>query len=124
MKIHVITALLLVACAAPATAQTSQTVRIRQELSDKHADEQAALADGQTKIVGRMRERMPVEMRTTVGAPYSAEAMTESTQTLADGNRINRKVTTRVYRDSEGRTRRDQLGDGGAVESTFIVDPK
>jgi hypothetical protein len=124
MKNHVITALLLVACAAPATAQTSQTVRIRQELSDKHADEQATLGDGQTKIVGRMRERMPVEMRTTVGAPYSAEAMTESTQTVADGNRINRRVTTRVYRDSEGRTRRDQLGDGGAVESTFIVDPK
>ena len=66
---------------------------------------------------------MPLEARTTVGAPYSAEAVTESTQVLADGNRINRKTTTRIYRDSEGRTRRDQLSEAGAVESTFVVDP-
>ena len=74
-------------------------------------------------MVGKMRERMPLESRTTVGAPYSADAVTESTQVLADGNRINRKTTTRIYRDSEGRTRRDQLNEAGAVESTFVVDP-
>ena len=67
---------------------------------------------------------MPVETRTTAGVPYSAEAVTESTQILSDGNRINHKTTTRVYRDSEGRTRRDQISDTGAVESTFIVDPQ
>lgn len=42
------------------------------------------------------------------GAPYSAQAVTEMVQTLADGNRIVRKNTANVYRDSEGRTRRDQ----------------
>jgi hypothetical protein len=42
------------------------------------------------------------------GAPYSAEAITEIEQRLADGNRIARKTTVTVYRDSEGRTRRDQ----------------
>jgi hypothetical protein len=42
------------------------------------------------------------------GAPYSADAVTEMTQTLADGNRIARTVTASVSRDSEGRTRRDQ----------------
>jgi len=42
------------------------------------------------------------------GAPYSAEAVTETTQTLADGNRIVNKSTTKLYRDSEGRTRREQ----------------
>ncbi|MCM3872598.1 MAG: hypothetical protein ND895_18100 [Pyrinomonadaceae bacterium] len=42
------------------------------------------------------------------GAPYSAEAITENTQTLSDGNRIVNKSTASVYRDSEGRTRRDQ----------------
>ncbi len=82
------------------------------------------MREGQLRVVGRMKERMPVEMRTTAGAPYSAEAVTESTQTLPDGNRINRKVTTRVYRDSDGRTRRDQIAESGAVESTFIVDPQ
>jgi hypothetical protein len=42
------------------------------------------------------------------GAPYSAQAVTESVQTLGDGNRIVHKSTAQVYRDSEGRTRRDQ----------------
>ncbi len=41
------------------------------------------------------------------GAPYSAETITETTQTLADGNRIARKNTSLLYRDSEGRTRRE-----------------
>src|SRR5262245_14681934 len=40
------------------------------------------------------------------GAPYAAEAVTESTQTLIDGNRIQRKSSASVFRDSEGRTRR------------------
>jgi len=43
------------------------------------------------------------------GAPYSAQAVTEITQTLADGNRIVKKVTASVYRDSSGRVRRDQV---------------
>lgn len=39
------------------------------------------------------------------GAPYAAEATSESVQTLADGNRIVHKNTTRMFRDAEGRTR-------------------
>lgn len=46
--------------------------------------------------------------KTVKGAPYSAEAVTESIQTLADGNRIVRNTKALVYRDSEGRTRREQ----------------
>jgi TonB family protein len=42
------------------------------------------------------------------GAPYSAEAVTERIQTLSDGNRIVRRDTAQIYRDSEGRTRREQ----------------
>src|SRR5579864_5420997 len=41
-------------------------------------------------------------------APYSAEAVTETTQMLADGNRIARKTNATLYRDSEGRTRREE----------------
>ena len=40
-------------------------------------------------------------------APYSAEAVTETVQTLADGNRIVRKNSVAQYRDGEGRTRRE-----------------
>jgi hypothetical protein len=48
------------------------------------------------------------------GAPYSGEGITTTTQTLADGTRIERTVRARFYRDGEGRTRREQtiLGMG------------
>jgi hypothetical protein len=52
---------------------------------------------------------MPGSAEVVTGAPYSAQAVTEITQTLADGNRIVRKVTASVYRDSSGRVRRDQV---------------
>jgi len=64
------------------------------------------------------------------GAPYAAEAVTESTQALGDGNRIQRKSSASVYRDSEGRTRREQTlsaigpwaASGEAPQTTFIDD--
>jgi hypothetical protein len=75
------------------------------------------------KMVGELRARMALEAKITPGAPYSAEAVSETIQVLADGNRINRKSVTRVYRDSEGRTRREELDDTGAVITIAIVDP-
>jgi hypothetical protein len=64
-------------------------------------------------------------------APYSAEAVTETTQPLADGNRISRKTNATLYRDSEGRTRREEsLGaigpwasSGEPSQTVFINDP-
>ena len=44
--------------------------------------------------------------------PYSARSITESTQTLADGNRITQRNEAVVYRDSDGRTRREQTLSG------------
>ena len=46
--------------------------------------------------------------RVVKNAPYSADLVTESTQVLPDGNRIHQIVTAHFYRDSEGRTRREQ----------------
>ncbi|MFN0083782.1 MAG: hypothetical protein ACKVX9_00200 [Blastocatellia bacterium] len=45
------------------------------------------------------------------GAPYSATAITETVQTLSDGSKLTRKKTDMLYRDSEGRTRREQQFD-------------
>jgi hypothetical protein len=42
------------------------------------------------------------------GAPFSADATTEFTQVLADGNRIEQRYSTSLARDSRGRTRREQ----------------
>jgi hypothetical protein len=74
---------------------------------------------------------MNYDGKRVTGAPYSAQAVTESTQTLGDGNRIVRKSTTSFYRDSEGRTRREQTfkaigplaADGEPGQMIFISDP-
>jgi hypothetical protein len=67
--------------------------------------------------------RVPLETKLVKGAPYFAEVVTESVQTLADGNRIVRKTTGRVYRDSQGRTRREDDREPGKVRTISIVDP-
>jgi hypothetical protein len=69
--------------------------------------------------------------RVVKNAPYSAEMITETMQTLADGNRIHQTITAHVYRDSEGRTRTEQplngLGalapNGNFPTVVFIHDP-
>jgi hypothetical protein len=67
--------------------------------------------------------------KTVKGSPYSAEAVTERTQTLSDGNRIVNKSSTKIYRDSEGRTRREQDIDfpgnitGQTIKTVIINDP-
>jgi hypothetical protein len=79
--------------------------------------------EAQTVAAKQAVERVAVESRITPGAPYSAESVTESVQVLSDGNRIARKTPTRIYRDSEGRTRREQLSPTGEVQSVSISDP-
>src|SRR5262245_59226637 len=39
------------------------------------------------------------------GAPFTATASTESTQTLQDGTAIHRTTTSTLYRDTQGRSR-------------------
>lgn len=74
---------------------------------------------------------MSIDGKLVKGAPYSAQAVNESVQTLAGGNRIVRQNTSTIYRDSEGRTRREQTisvvggfaAAGGPAQTTFINDP-
>ncbi len=65
------------------------------------------------------------------GQPYSAEAVTETTQMLADGNRIVNRSSSMIYRDSEGRERREEsigkisawIAQGEPAKVVFISDP-
>jgi len=74
---------------------------------------------------------MSFDGKVVKGAPYSAQAISETTQTLADGNHIKRTNSATVYRDSEGRTRREQqLGavgpwvvSGEPQQTVLINDP-
>jgi len=64
-------------------------------------------------------------------APYSAQIVTESVQPFADGNTITHKSVSSVWRDSQGRTRREQninmigpaQASGTAVQFITIDDP-
>ncbi|HEV3277010.1 MAG TPA: hypothetical protein VG860_09345 [Terriglobia bacterium] len=70
-------------------------------------------------------------VRPVTGAPFSAQASTQTTQVLADGNQINHTETATVSRDSAGRTRHDgtisNIGPwasaGTPRELVRIVDP-
>lgn len=59
--------------------------------------------------------------RVVKGAPYCADAIHETIQPLADGNRIYRKQVSRLCRDSEGRTRQEVERNG--KRSIFLNDP-
>lgn len=50
--------------------------------------------------------------KVVTGAPFSAVAVSETTQTLADGNHITRKTQTNLFRDSQGRIRREMTLSG------------
>lgn len=82
---------------------------------EKKMAEAKAQLDGQVKIMSTSMIAGP----TVKGAPYSAQAVNEMVQTLADGNRITNTSSTMLYRDSQGRERREE---GGGRE-IVITDP-
>jgi|SRR5579871_2296582 len=70
--------------------------------------------------------------KTVKGAPFAADAVITTTQSLPNGSHINRTSTASLYRDSEGRTRREQqslsdtgvfAGSGQSRPTVFIHDP-
>ena len=103
-----------------ALAATGVAAQVRERVPSVTAD--VAMPQGQPGVPV-MRASTVVESRITTGRPYSAEATTEFIQVLGDGNRIARKATVRIYRDSDGRTRREELGTDGTVKAISIYDP-
>jgi hypothetical protein len=69
--------------------------------------------------------------KTVTGAPFSAVAISVSTQTLSDGNQISRKTQTNLFRDSQGRFRKEvnfssvgMLAQAGQPRSFVVIhDP-
>jgi hypothetical protein len=83
-----------------------------------------AEAQAKIEITKMMGTQFGFETKVVKGAPYSAIAESETIQMLADGNRIRNKTTTTVYRDGEGRTRREVAGKmPGVAAEVFISDP-
>ncbi len=85
-------------------------------LAQTPADQDSRAASALDKLqlavqqLGQLQANRVVMVRGSVikNAPYSADAITETTQLLADGNRIEQSTTQKLYRDSEGRERREE----------------
>ena len=66
--------------------------------------------------------------KTVKGAPYSAVEVNENTQMLADGTRIHNETQTQVYRDGEGRMRRETPNEitiwDPVANASWVLNPK
>ncbi len=118
MKRNVMMALILLLAASPVTLFAQQTQQAPQKPNVWFYAEPGAQAATPSWTRVEPNVRMVVngtefmfDGKAVKGAPYSAEAVTETVQTLADGNRIVHSSSTKTYRDSEGRTRRE-VGSG------------
>jgi hypothetical protein len=109
----------------PSASATAQTFQIRAA--------QTAVVEAAAPAVGfRVLESAPLDsISVAKNAPFSADAVTEFTQILGDGNRIERRYVSSIARDSRGRTRREEeialvgpLGaTGPAPRLVTILDP-
>src|SRR5207245_1204956 len=119
------TAVLALAAAGALLAQDTHNIVVEQRVGARIATD-AGMAGASTFefVAGELAGGEPVK-----GAPYSAQAVTQTTQTLADGNRIVRNSSSMLYRDGEGRERRElslpNIGNktGEPAQPVFISDP-
>src|SRR3954452_24351736 len=54
------------------------------------------------------------------GQPFSADTVSESVQTLADGNRIVQTSNGKIYRNNDGKIRREMTGGNGGANTFFF----
>lgn len=64
------------------------------------------------------------ERKVVKGAPFVAESVTEHAQRLGDGNRMVRKSSAKLFRDSAGRTRREHTLTRGNVTAADGQEPR
>lgn len=94
-------------------AQDQEPVKKKKPLDVEVIDRKAEVLIQDDAALGMMLDTITVvlaieDKEFVKGAPYSATAVTEMTQTLGDGNQIIRKSEVNLYRDRDGRTRREQ----------------
>ena len=65
------------------------------------------------------------ERNVVKGSPFAAESVTEHVQRLGDGNRMVRKSSAKLFRDSAGRTRREHpLTRGNVTAAADGQEPR
>lgn len=124
--------LTILAALLPATTVVAQQ-RPRKDRRIERRQQEVTRRDGLSpdNSFSFVSSEMVFDGKVVRGAPYSATIVTEMVQTLADGARITRRSTAAVFRDSEGRTRREQsletigpfVARGQAGKIINIFDP-
>jgi hypothetical protein len=118
--------LLSIAAAAPllvlvAGAQGPDEARAREKMMRAEEDMAKAM-QMKVQAIGAVRGAA------VKNAPYSGEEVNETNQMLADGTRIHRETRAMVYRDGEGRTRRETpesiIINDPVANVTYILNPK
>src|SRR5262245_54091809 len=68
-------------------------------------------------------QELSFDSRLVTGAPFSADVVSETIQTLQDGTRIVQRFEGRIYRDSRGRTRSERTYQmGGSSEQKQVIN--
>ena len=83
----------------------------------------------QDQVMRKLMMSAPGVIGTVVrGAPYSADEVTESLQVLSDGTRISHKEQVSVYRDADGRVRRESPTQITILDPvagvSYVLNPK
>jgi TonB family protein len=106
-----------------AIASTIDT-RVQESINRVYAD---AAQQGGDSVFQFFSQELSFDNLLVKGAPFSAEIVSETIQTLLDGNRIVQRSEGRIYRDGEGRTRSErtyQMGGSSEQKQTItIYDP-
>jgi hypothetical protein len=78
-------------------------------------------------FAGQDMFRGQFQAKVVTGEPYSGVGVTALQRTLSDGNAINESSCVKVYRDSAGRTRREETRNSSTCSATpqtiLISDP-
>jgi hypothetical protein len=111
-------AALLATCFGPAFARDDDEDEPRQR---EQRIERVMIRDGEEMHLDAPLMRR--NAKAVKGAPYSAEAVSERVQNLADGNQIASKSSSMSYRDGMGRTRQETSDAKGELRSVVIHDP-
>lgn len=121
--------LLLSAASAAALLAQAPTPGVRIEMRESAHMATVAPA-GAAGAFAFVTAEMGFEMGDVKGVPFTGDFVSETVQTLADGNRIKSSNTTAYARDGEGRSRREMsigaIGPWAGAQqhkSVFIHDP-
>ena len=139
-RLWVAVALLSAAIGPALVGRAQEPIAVGQQdagRQQKHEAEMAVLlppanepGEGQEAQQKVVLELVAADAQMVKGKPYSADTSTETVQTLTDGNRIVHRTVSKFYRDSDGRTRREQTFGNVDLEhpsphevKVFVDDP-